>query len=237
MRKSIHLLLIGLTVAAHVHAQCHFIGLSVSASDSTSAQLYHPGYFYFGTADGTSGVETVCEWTVLDMEGNVLHEAETSGDWDNQSFMHFTHEMSVADSMRVELVLTNPLEEHQCCVFDTLIWEETQSPLGNSAWGNWSTETDGYAQGVECGTNLVEPEHASAPLILYPQPASESIRLHGLKSPATVCILDATGCEQLRLRIEDHRETVDIRTLPSGLYFLTLLPTTGPATMHRFIKE
>ena len=237
MRKSIHLLVIGLTVITNCPAQCHFVGLSVSASDSTSAQLYHPGYFYFGTADGTSGVETVCEWTVLDMEGNVLHQAETSGDWDNQSFMHFTHEMSVADSMRVELVLTNPLEEHQCCVFDTLIWEETQSPLGNSAWGNWSTEIDGYAQGVECATNSVEPEHESAPLIVYPQPASKSIRLHGLESSATVRILDATGCERLWCGIEDHREAIDIRTLPSGLYFLTLLSTRGPSKVHRFIKE
>lgn len=236
MNKSCQALLVGLALASSIHAQCEFVGVSVSASDSGSVNLYHPGFFYFGTTSSSGGYETVCHWTIYDMEGTILHEAETSGDWENQSFMFFEHSVPVTDSMRVEIVLTSPLEDFNCCVSDTLIWEETQSPLGNSAWGDWSTETDGYTVGVECATSAIEVEFEVETIQLYPQPAGAFVRINGLNGQESVRLFDALGREWPISPALNPGGRLDVQHLPSGLYFLSMLSKEGAAVTKRLIK-
>ena len=223
-------------VGGVVQAQCEFVGVSVSASDTAQVNLYHPGFFFFGATPNVGGYDNVCYWTIYDMEGNVLHEAETSGDWETQSFMLFEHDVPVTDSMRVEIVLTSPLEDFDCCVSDTLIWDETQSPSGNSVWGDWSTETDGYTEGVECATSTIEVESKVETIQLYPQPAEEFVRIDGLNEPESFRLFDALGHEWPISPALGSGGSLDVRHLPSGLYFLTIFQRGGPAATKRFIK-
>ena len=217
-------------------AQCEFVGVSVSASDTGLVQLYHPGFFFFGATPNVGGYDNVCFWTIYDMEGSVLHEAETSGDWESQSFMLFEHAVPVTESMRVEIVLTSPLEDFDCCVSDTLIWEETQSPLGNSAWGDWNTETDGYTVGVECATSAIEIEHEAETIQLYPQPAGAFVRINGLNGQESVRLFDALGREWPISPALNPGGRLDVQHLPSGLYFLAVLGKEGAAVTKRLIK-
>ena len=219
------------------HAQCTDVGVSVSASDSGLIQLYHPGFFLFGATPNVGGFDNVCYWTIYDMDDNIVHEAETSGEWSEQSFLLFEHDLAVTDSMRVELVLTSPLEEADCCVSDTLLWEETQSPLGKSVWGDWSTETDGYTSGVECSTNSVHSEPETASLQLIPQPASEAFHIEGLHGGETITILSATGLEVFAFYVESPRQTFDIGEWPEGVYLVKVMSkASNQVQIRRLLK-
>lgn len=220
------------------NAQCEFVGVSVSASDTGLVQLYHPGFFFFGATPDVGGYDNVCYWTIHDMEGNVLHEAETSGDWETQSFMLFEHDVPVTDSMRVEIVLTSPLEDFDCCVSDTLIWDETQSPSGNSAWGDWSTETDGYTEGVECGGTVAVAERPTeCPLKLFPQPVEGAFRMEGLRGGETLTILNAVGRKVAVIPVVSPQQSFDITDLPEGPYFVRVaMGSLDRGEVHRLLK-
>lgn len=233
-----HSLTFLLVLGMAAKAQCEFVGVSVSASDTGLVQLYHPGFFFFGATPNVGGYDNVCYWTIYDMEGDVLHEAETSGEWETQSFMLFEHDVPVTDSMRVEIVLTSPLEDFDCCVSDTLIWEETQSPLGNSAWGDWSTETDGYTEGVECGGGTAVKEGvAGSRLKVYPQPVDGAFRMEGLRGGETVTILNAAGRKVAVIPVVSPQQSFDTPDLPEGLYFVRVATgSLNRGEVHRLLK-
>ena len=233
MRTFLLLLLLGSAVP--LHAQCDSLGVLVSASDSNYVQLYHPGFFMFGATANVGGFDNVCFWTITDVDGNIIHEAETAGDWENQSFMLFTHDIPVTDTLLVDLVLTSPLEDHDCCISDTLVWVETEV-LGDVIFGDWNTEPGGWNLGTACTLSSVNMPPAVEAIQLVPQPASASLRIEGLQGGESIRVLDATGRECLGVPLND-RGTLDIQHLPSGVYILTVTTENGQGRSQRFLKE
>ena len=233
MRTFLLVLLLGSIVP--LHAQCDSLQVLVSASDSTSVQLYHPGFFMFGATANVGGFDNVCFWTISDVEGNVLHEVETAGDWENQSFMLFNHDIQVTDILVVDLVLTSPHEDHDCCISDTLVWVETEV-LGEVIFGDWSTEPGGWNPGMACNVSAVNTPPAMAAIQLSPQPASASLRIDGLQGGESIKVMDATGRECTGVSLDD-RGTLDVQHLPSGVYILTVASENGRGGSQRFLKE
>ena len=233
MRTFLLLLLLG--SVPPLNAQCDSLQVLVSASDSNYVQLYHPGFFMFGATANVGGFDNVCLWTISDVDGNVLHEAETAGDWENQSFMLFTHDIPVTDTLLVDLLLTSPLEDHDCCISDTLVWVETEV-LGEVAFGDWNTEPGGWNFGMACNMSSVKTLPAMGPFHLSPQPASASLRIEGLQGGESIQVFDATGRECLGVTMDD-RGTLDIQHLTSGVYILTVTFENGQGRSQRFLKE
>ena len=218
-----------------LNAQCDSLQVLVSASDSNDVQLYHPGFFMFGATENVGGFDNVCLWTISDVHGNVLHEAETAGDWENQSFMLFTHNIPVTDTLFVDLVLTSPLEDHDCCISDTLVWVETEV-LGEVAFGDWNTEPGGWNFGMACNVSSVNMPPATGSFQLSPQPASASLRIEGLQGGEFIQLFDATGRKCTGLSMDD-RGTLDVQHLTSGVYILTVTFENGQGRSQRFLKE
>lgn len=229
------LLLLVLESIVPLHAQCDSLGVLVSASDSNYVQLYHPGFFMFGAAANVGGFDNVCFWTITDVDGNIIHEAETAGDWENQSFLLFNHDIPVTDTLFVDLVLTSPLEDHDCCISDTLVWVETEV-LGDVIFGDWNTEPGGWNFGMACNVSSVNAPPAMETIQLSPQPASASLRIEGLQGGESIQVLDATGRECLGMPLND-RGALDIQHLPSGVYILTVTTENGQGRSQRFLKE
>ena len=233
MRTFLLLLLLGSAVP--LHAQCDSLGVLVSASDSNYVQLYHPGFFMFGATANVGGFDNVCFWTITGVDGNIIHEAETAGDWENQSFMLFNHDIPVTDTLFVDLVLTSPLEDHDCCISDTLVWVETEV-LGEVAFGDWNTEPGGWNFGMACNVSSVNAPPAMDAIQLSPQPASASLRIEGLQGGEFIQVFDATSRECPGVTMND-RGTLDIQHLPSGVYILTVIFENGQGRSQRFLKE
>ena len=230
--RTFFLLFLLTSLGVTVRAQCDFVGVSVSASDTALISLYHPGFFFFGATDNLGGYDNVCYWTIYDMDGAILHEAETSGDWGDQSFFLFEPGVPVTDSMRVEIVLTSPLEDYDCCVSDTLLWSETESPIGDNVWGDWSVETDGYTVGVECGgaTAVVESEPTAA-FSAYPNPSSGdvTIRWSGSEVAQEAILRDVQGREAKRFQNVANGHVLHLNVAP-GFYTLVLKTAKGFST-------
>ena len=233
MRTFLLLLLLGSAVP--LHAQCDSLGVLVSASDSNYVQLYHPGFFMFGATANVGGFDNVCFWTITDVDGNILHEAETAGDFENQSFMLFNHDIPVTDALFVDLVLTSPLEDHDCCISDTLVWVETEV-LGDVIFGDWNTEPGGWNLGTACNVSSVNAPPAMGTIQLSPQPATTLLRIEGLQGGESIQVFDATGRECPRVTMDDSG-TLDVQHLPSGVYILTVTFDNGRGGSQRFLKE
>lgn len=117
-------------------AQCSDVSLLVSSSDTTYVQLYHPALFLIPSGDAN-----ICYWTVTTFSGELVHSDTTSGDFEAQSFSYFDHSVPVTDSMKVTLIIENPVEDITCAINDTLFWEETEVIPG-VFFGNWAILSD-----------------------------------------------------------------------------------------------
>lgn len=100
------------------HGQCSTVNISVSASDTSYVQLYHPGFFNI-----PSGFANVCDWEVTTFTGELVFENTTSGDAFEQGLVLFDHTVPITDSMKVTVAITNPIEGIICTISDTLYWE------------------------------------------------------------------------------------------------------------------
>ena len=229
-------LLSGCMIPATLHAQCDAVNIDVSSSDSAYIQLYHAGFFLFGADENTGGFDNVCTWTVTTMAGDVIHEAETTGVWADQSFMLFDHELNVEDSMQVELRLSSPLEEQNCCVVDTLVWAETEVMPG-FVFGNW--EVLGQHVGQPCQANSISNFPTSASAQIWPQPASQSFSLVVPPTVRTLLIFDLTGKLLATRATQSGQRSFDISNLPPGTFLVALVGTDprGPARTLRLVKE
>ena len=117
-------------------AQCSDVSLLVSSSDTTYVQLYHPALFLIPSGDAN-----ICYWTVTTFSGELVHSDTTSGDFEAQSFSYFDHSVPVTDSMKVTLIIENPVEDITCAINDTLFWEETEVIPG-VFFGSWAILSD-----------------------------------------------------------------------------------------------
>lgn len=211
-------------------AQCEFLNLTVSASDSGYVQLYHPGYFMFGATENVGGFENQCFWTVRTMAGDILHEATTTGEWAEQSFLFFDHNLAVTDSMVAELVLSNPMEPMDCCMADTLVWVE--DPIFE--FGNWSVNS--LNTGVLCQTSTDLPPHLDASIRLFPQPTRGTFQLQAPASVQTLVLFNSSGRQVASFDATGSR-TFDISPFPDGLYLVQMLNGRQvPMAVQRLIK-
>lgn len=219
-----------------LQAQCDAVNIDVSSSDSAYVQLYHAGFFLFGADENTGGFDNVCSWTVTTIAGDVIHEAETTGAWADQSFMLFDHELTVADSMLVELRLSSPLEEQDCCMVDTLVWAETEVMPG-VVFGNW--EVLGQHVGQPCQANSISNFPTSASLQIWPQPASQFFSIDVPPTIRTLLIFDLTGKLLATHGTQSGQRSFDISNLPPGTFLVALVGTDPgvPARTLRLVKE
>jgi hypothetical protein len=92
--------------------------------------------------------------------------------------------------------------------------------------------TGGFTVKSTVGLNELKK---SGSLTLTPNPASESLTLSGVKTPASVRIFSLAGTREKELLLLSG-EKIDITTLPPGLYLLTV--AEGKSFHHtKFIKE
>lgn len=202
---------------------CEEISLSVSSQDTGHVQLYHPGFFIFGATENLGGFETICEWSVGTTDGEVIHEAVTTGEWADQSFTLFEHDVSLSDSMLVELILTSPNAASPCCIVDTLVWQENEI-IPNVVIGGWTVL--GNYSGADCissQTSQIDVAHIN----LFPQPASDVVRLTNATGIESAIVFDLTGQLVARFEAQATQSTWNISHLDDGRYIVLLLDATG----------
>tara|TARA_R110002072_G_scaffold192413_2_gene349452 strand:- start:15210 stop:17546 length:2337 start_codon:yes stop_codon:yes gene_type:complete len=73
------------------------------------------------------------------------------------------------------------------------------------------------ANAAELGLEELESNY-----IIYPNPASESIRIEGIDSPTNYILLDLKGTKILEGSISSSEELIYLRTLQNGMYFLQI---------------
>jgi hypothetical protein len=202
---------------------CEDISLSVSSQDTGYVQLYHPGFFIFGATENQGGFETICNWSVSTTDGSVIHEALTTGEWADQSFTLFEHDISLVDSMLVELILTNPNAGSPCCIVDTLVWQENEI-IPNVVIGGWTIL--GNHVGTDCAASQTNHPDV-AQINLFPQPASDVVRLRNATGIESAMVFDLTGQLVARFEAQVTQSTWNISHLDDGHYVVLLLDATG----------
>ena len=152
--------LLGLLPISKAYGQffdlCEDISLTLAAADSNIVQLYHAGFFMFGATPNVGAYETVCEWTVVTLDGALVLDTTSTGDWAEQSFMTFSPNVELPATLLVDLVLTNPNVDFPCCISDTLAWVEGEGPFGPTA--EWEI--------LSGSTGAVSYTHLTLPTIL-----------------------------------------------------------------------
>ena len=116
--KILYASLLTLGIYSSAMTQCSGVEIQVSSSTETLVQLYNAGFFFINP-----GNENICDWLVSDFDGNIIHEATTTGEFIEQATTIFTHSIPTSDSMYVSLVITNETAGVVCNISDTLIWE------------------------------------------------------------------------------------------------------------------
>jgi hypothetical protein len=193
--------------------QCSTVSVQVSSSDTSYVQLYHAGFFNI-----PSGFVNICEWEVTTFSGEIIYQDTTSGDAFEQGLVLFDHSVSISDSMKATIVITNDVEGIICTMNDTLYWKETEVIPG-SFIGNWE---------VVSGNGGVEEEITSSNEItievkkikIFPSPVLDYFQIEGNQDIYTFTILDLNG-QILETYSNIHRRgKVDISYFPSGMYFV-----------------
>ena len=226
----------------YIHGQdepvsmCDFVNISVSSADTGYANLYHPGFFLFGATQNIGGYDNECFWTVSSMGGDILHEAVTIGDWASQSFMIFEHEVALDDSMLVELVLTSPLEEFDCCMMDTLVWVENNT-IPQFPWGNWDFVNLNVGADCMTATGVDDFKTYAAPSF-FPQPASDRFWIDDLANIAKLDLYNLSGKRVAEFSVESRNQSFEIQGLPNGIYFVKMLDGRSHVVgVQRLIKS
>lgn len=227
MRHSLFSFLAICGLCHHANAQfinmCEEISLSVSSQDTAYVQLYHPGFFIFGATENLGGIETLCEWSVSTTDGAEVHTAVTTGEWADQSFTFFEHDVPLSDSMHVELILTNPNAASPCCISDTLVWREDEI-IPNVFIGSWAFI--GNHPGADCAVSqTTQPEFDQ--ILLHPQPASDVLRLTNAAGIESAMVFDTSGQLIAKFDVHPVESVWNISHLDDGYYIVLLLDASG----------
>lgn len=215
--KTTFTLLLSFLSFGFLKAQCSAVTVSVSASDETSIQLYHPGFFNI-----PSGFANECTWQVSTFLGETVHEEVTSGDAFEQGQILFEHEVPTTDSMKVELLIVNDLEGLMCTIIDTLFWEEIEV-LPGSFIGNWAILNESGGVEEEISSINARLMNSSKRFSIYPNLVENQCTVFNNGAPATLIILDGQGREVEHLLLDDEETKLDLSHLVSGMYYLQLM--------------
>lgn len=206
-------------------SQCSTVVVQISSSDTSYVQLYQAGFFNI-----PSGFDNVVEWEVTDFAGELIHEDETSGSSTDQSTTLFDHEVSIEDSMKVTIVITNETEGIICTMNDTLIWEETEVIPG-SFIGNWSVLSSNGGVEEEIITSIHSIEE-DVDFKIIPSLVHRQFRIEGDFENFSLHILNANGELVLNQKNIKHHEEIDIAHLQAGIYFIKLFDNK-----NRFLEK
>jgi hypothetical protein len=193
--------------------QCSTVNISVSSSDETYVQLYHAGLFNI-----PNGEDNVCEWEVTTFLGELVHEATTSGDFEEQSFMLFDHSVPTSDSMKVVLAITNETTGIICTITDTLFWEETEVIPGAFIY-NWAILSGSVGVEEEITTS-VENTSSSADILVYPTAVDDFFQVDGKLELYNITLLNASGQVVASHNNVYRNERVDMSDFAQGLYVI-----------------
>lgn len=131
------------------YAQCYNVNISVSSSNLTTVQLFSPAFFNM-----EYGQFNIYNWTVRDMNGNIIHQVTIPHTNFNSQFMQFTHAIPINETMEVTLEVENTFTGEICTIIDTLEWV-----VGSSSWqfifNNGGTTNNPFPQAF-FGYNVIE---------------------------------------------------------------------------------
>lgn len=221
--------LVALFLASYTaFGQCQNVDVSVSSSDTSYVQLYHPGFFLL-----PSGNANVCEWEVTTAAGDLVFETTTSGAAFEQGLVLFDHTVPITDSMFVTLVISNPVSGLTCLITNTLYWEETEVFPGSFV-GNWNVI--GFNPGIATTLDEGGTVHAGD-FILFPSPAAEQLRIEAPRGTYALTIRSTTGALVHSEANFMTSQSLEVSQLQPGIYFVALQDEQGVSLgMRKFIK-
>ena len=208
--------------------QCENMDVSISSSDTSYVQLYHPGFFIL-----PSGFANECAWQVTTTSGDIVFETTTSGDAFEQGLVLFDHTVPITDSMFVTVVISNPVSGLTCLITNTLYWEETEVFPGIFV-GNWNVI--GFNPGI--ATAVDEGTAANAgDFILFPSPAADQLRIEAPRGTYALTIRSTTGALVHSEANFMTSQPLDVSQLEPGIYFVGLQDGQGVSLgMRKYIK-
>lgn len=211
--KTIITALLSLLSTAGILSQCSDVSIQISSSDTSYIQLYNAGIFLI-----PSGENNVCVWEVTDFSGAVVHQDTTSGVFEDQSFSYFDHMISINDSMKATLEITNEDEGSICTINDTLYWKETEV-LPGSFIGSWDVlSSNGGVEDFE--VSPTEFNSKDLQISIYPSPATHHFSINGTLEKYDFSIINSKGQIIKQYYGIINQESIDISDLVSGLYYI-----------------
>ncbi|NNC94920.1 MAG: T9SS type A sorting domain-containing protein [Chitinophagales bacterium] len=200
------------------------------AAFSCRFYLYHAGFFNI-----PSGSANVCVWEVTSFSGQIIFQDTTSGDAFEQGSVLFKHSVSITDSMKASIVITNDTEGIICTIKDTLYWKETVVIPG-SVIGNWEVLSgDGGVE--EQITSSDEISFNRCDIKLFPSTVHNSFRIEGRHDIIIVTIIDLNGRV---METYDNISTIakfDVSHYPWGMYLVRFRDDKNRMVgFKRFIK-
>ena len=226
--KNLYTLVALLLACSTAFGQCENVDVSVSSSDTSYVQLYHPGFFLL-----PSGNANVCAWEVTTASGALVFDTTTSGAAFEQGLVLFDHTVPITDSMFVTVVISNPVSGLTCLITNTLYWEETEVFPGIFV-GNWNVI--GFNPGI--ATAVDEGTAANAgDFILFPSPAADQLRIEAPRGTYALTIRSTTGALVHSEANFMTSQPLDVSQLEPGIYFVGLQDGQGVSLgMRKFIK-
>ncbi|MCU0319180.1 MAG: T9SS type A sorting domain-containing protein [Flavobacteriales bacterium] len=226
--KQLYIIVSFFLASSVAFGQCQFVDVSVSSSDTSYVQLYHPGFFLL-----PSGNANVCEWEVTTASGEIVFETTTSGAAFEQGSVLFDHTVPITDSMFVNLLISNPVSGLTCLITNTLYWEETEV-LPSIFIGNWNVI--GFNPGVATAVDEAGIS-AERDFALFPSPAMDHLRIDAPRSVYALTIWSATGALVHSEANFMTSQPIDVSLLQPGIYFVGLQDERGVNRgMQKFIK-
>ncbi|HEY5498835.1 MAG TPA: starch-binding protein [Bacteroidales bacterium] len=102
-------------------------------------------------------------------------------------------------------------------------------------FGDYDAENGMYALvATDCTTALSDVENDA--LVIYPNPVKESLKVSIAENSATLTIVNETGQTLINLSAVPTDGVVDVSSLQSGVYFITVAYSDGQQKTEKFIK-
>ncbi|MFK7773218.1 MAG: T9SS type A sorting domain-containing protein [Saprospiraceae bacterium] len=212
MRK-VSLLLLFVLANFISNGQCSSVGVQISSSDTTYIQLYHAGFFLI-----PSGDENIVQWEVTTFSGDIIHQDNTSGGFNDQSNSYFDHSIPITDSMKATIIITNNTEGIMCTMTDTLYWQVDEI-LPGAFIGYWNVLSDNGGVEEDISTSSEEIFNVQN-IELFPSPAFDHFSLKGDLDVYSFNIIDVNGQILGTYNNIHSQERVDISQYSSGVYFV-----------------
>lgn len=92
--------------------------------------------------------------------------------------------------------------------------------------------TFGYSRDV-----VVNHANIKNSIVLYPNPASQSVNLRGLSGENTIELIDVLGRKLINETRDGDNQSIDISSVAAGNYILNVIDANGQLTSFKLVKE